>query len=408
VLGNAVVNKDLLVSGNIKVSHNSNIDGTLHVFGNTTLSGENSVISINNLLLVNANKKRNVFIDNSAFIQPYNGEPWQQHTTAAFLPNFTMQARAKATTDVVGIYGGHGVTVRKLQFTVNLPVNLGFNNVTHGNWIIDYGFQKKVNNVWNYVGWDRIQWIDPRHVVGYEGGDLIWTDTNIYTEVSVNPQLSVECAIGDKFRVRASYNHTTYGPYSLNAENQVKYSEEFTYYDYNENWADVDSTTPYNGSLVVSGGVGISANVNIGGSLQVLGNTISTSNLTGAFVVSGGIGVKGNSYFGENVTIDQTCTVNIVNALSDYRIKSNIINLPEILNVDNLRPVEYTNNLNNTRQYGFIAHEVANHIPHITKGEKDDAEYQSINYIGLIPLLVKEIQNAKKEIALLKSKLDLN
>ena len=113
-------------------------------------------------------------------------------------------------------------------------------------------------------------------------------------------------------------------------------------------------------------------------------------------------------YFGENVTIDQTCTVNTVNTLSDYRIKSNIINIPEILNVNNLRPVEYTNNLSNTRQYGFIAHEVAEYIPYITTGEKDQEVYQSINYIGLIPLLVKEIQNAKKEIALLKSKLDLN
>jgi hypothetical protein len=70
-----------------------------------------------------------------------------------------------------------------------------------------------------------------------------------------------------------------------------------------------------------------------------------------------------------------------------------------------LRPVEYTNNKNNLRQYGFIAHEVAECIPYITNGEKDHSEYQSINYLNIIPILVKELQNAKKEIAILKSKI---
>jgi hypothetical protein len=120
------------------------------------------------------------------------------------------------------------------------------------------------------------------------------------------------------------------------------------------------------------------------------------------------MGVKGNSYFGENVTIEQTCTVNIMNALSDYRLKTNVVNIPDEVNVDNLRPVEYTNKLNNLRQYGFIAHEVAEYIPYITNGEKDQSEYQSVNYISLIPLLVKEIQHTKKEIAFLKTKINLD
>jgi hypothetical protein len=164
-------------------------------------------------------------------------------------------------------------------------------------------------------------------------------------------------------------------------------------------------STDFFKSLVISADTTLSKNVNISGNVTITSNSISTSNLTGAFVVSGGIGIKANSYFGENVTIDKTCTVNTLNQLSDYRLKSNVVNIPDEINIDNLRPVEYTNNKNNLRQYGFIAHEVAECIPYITNGEKDHSEYQSINYLNIIPILVKELQNAKKEIAILKSKI---
>ena len=35
-------------------------------------------------------------------------------------------------------------------------------------------------------------------------------------------------------------------------------------------------------------------------------------------------------------------------------------------------------------------------------GEKDGEQLQSVNYTGLIPILIKEMQNLKKEIRLLK------
>jgi hypothetical protein len=50
-----------------------------------------------------------------------------------------------------------------------------------------------------------------------------------------------------------------------------------------------------------------------------------------------------------------------------------------------------TNQLN----IGLIAHEVQEHFPFLVTGNKDDSEYQSINYIGLIPLLIHEIKELK-------------
>ena len=51
---------------------------------------------------------------------------------------------------------------------------------------------------------------------------------------------------------------------------------------------------------------------------------------------------------------------------------------------------------------GFIAHELQEHYPELVTGEKDGENMQSINYIGLIPILVKEIQDLKKRIAQLE------
>jgi hypothetical protein len=46
-------------------------------------------------------------------------------------------------------------------------------------------------------------------------------------------------------------------------------------------------------------------------------------------------------------------------------------------------------------EYGFIAHELQTVYPELVKGIKDGVDYQSINYSGLIPLIVKELQEMK-------------
>lgn len=79
------------------------------------------------------------------------------------------------------------------------------------------------------------------------------------------------------------------------------------------------------------------------------------------------------------------------NATSDYRIKSNIEEINSTY-IDKLRPVTYTNNKNNNKEFGLIAHELQEHYPELVTGEKDSEKMQSINYIGLIPLLIREIQ----------------
>jgi hypothetical protein len=57
---------------------------------------------------------------------------------------------------------------------------------------------------------------------------------------------------------------------------------------------------------------------------------------------------------------------------------------------------------------GFLAHEVQEYFPFLVTGVKDGPETQSINYIGLIGLLTKEIQELKKRVSNLESESEKN
>lgn len=91
------------------------------------------------------------------------------------------------------------------------------------------------------------------------------------------------------------------------------------------------------------------------------------------------------------------------NQTSDYRIKKNVIDLKDTeMSVDKLRPISYYNSHSEKQDMGFIAHEVQAEFPFLVEGEKDGEDLQSLNYTGLIPLLVKEIQELKDRVKMLE------
>ena len=59
----------------------------------------------------------------------------------------------------------------------------------------------------------------------------------------------------------------------------------------------------------------------------------------------------------------------------------------------------YYNSLSKRDDIGFIAHKVQEQYPYLVNGEKDSADYQTLNYTGLIGILVREIQELKKKVA---------
>jgi hypothetical protein len=91
-------------------------------------------------------------------------------------------------------------------------------------------------------------------------------------------------------------------------------------------------------------------------------------------------------------------TAPIFNATSDYRIKDNVISLADCsFMIDPLRPVSYHNKITNQQDIGLIAHELQDHFPFLVTGEKDGETNQSVNYNGLIGLLIHEIQQLKQK-----------
>jgi hypothetical protein len=129
------------------------------------------------------------------------------------------------------------------------------------------------------------------------------------------------------------------------------------------------------------------ATLTTSGIVTVNNATASTSTSTGALQVSGGAGIAGQ--------------VNAAsfNATSDYRAKENITLLTDLsCNIDNLKPVRFYNKKTDRQDMGFLAHEVQEQFPFLVNGEKDGEELQTLNYIGLIGLLVKEIQELKAEV----------
>jgi len=94
---------------------------------------------------------------------------------------------------------------------------------------------------------------------------------------------------------------------------------------------------------------------------------------------------------------------------SDIRLKENIeeIDNDDIQKLYDLNAVEYNwkEDKDKNLHYGFIAQDVEKIYPHLTR-TKMMGEYLTVNYMELIPIMVKEIQNLRKELDSIKK--DIN
>ena len=177
------------------------------------------------------------------------------------------------------------------------------------------------------------------------------------------------------------------------------------------------SSSTTTGALIVNGGgVGITGAVNIGGIVKITNGASGGGPTLGALVVGGSVGIGGMISLGGHIasTSDTTSSFSgSLNALSftatsDYRIKQNARSICDdpSFNVDVLRPITYTNSRAGKQDIGFIAHEVGEHYPYLVNGEKDGENMQSLNYTGIIGILVKEIQELKKRVSDLENSAD--
>lgn len=185
-----------------------------------------------------------------------------------------------------------------------------------------------------------------------------------------------------------------------------------------------------NGRLYVMSDTSLNGNMSLGGNLVVNGNlsvnnyrtasvtnTITTNvfnvvedlSLNGRFFTSGDVSLGGRLFvqmdgaFNRNVTMSGNASALSFQTTSDYRIKENVRGLSGNITVDSLKPIQYFNTRARRLDIGFLAHEVQEDFPFLVEGEKDGENLQTLNYIGLVGVLVKEIQELKARVTMLES-----
>ena len=149
----------------------------------------------------------------------------------------------------------------------------------------------------------------------------------------------------------------------------------------------IGAKSTYTGSNQVVLGTNTETTI-IKGNLCIGGITSVTSpyivDISGSMIINGNLNISGN------------CTASSYTTTSDRRIKENIININET--IDLLKPRKYFNKLTKNEEFGLIADEVQEIYPHLVNGNKDDDKLQSVNYIQLIALLIKEVKDLKQKI----------
>ena len=210
--------------------------------------------------------------------------------------------------------------------------------------------------------------------IGYQAGDANTTGSNntylgAYADAT-GATFSSSTAIGANARITAS-NQIVLGTSMETINVPGKLS--------------INSDSSFNGNIDISGVLSVTSTI----STSVKNTTINNYNVA----VTNDISLNGNLKASGQITAAS------FNATSDYRIKSNILPLSDCsFEIGALNPVTYHNKITDREDIGFIAHELQPHFPFLVTGEKDGDAIQTVNYNGIIGLLVHELQQLKKNV----------
>ena len=132
--------------------------------------------------------------------------------------------------------------------------------------------------------------------------------------------------------------------------------------------------------------------------VSVAGTTVNTGNTLVARDISGDFNAGSVSV--TNLTASQTITAQDFNSTSDNKVKENIKTIENALGtVSALRGVSFDWKETGSSSYGVIAQELEEVLPTLVK----DGEIKSVNYNGLIGVLIEAVKELKKEIEDLKT-----
>ena len=164
------------------------------------------------------------------------------------------------------------------------------------------------------------------------------------------------------------------------------------------------STGSSGGIVTASDNVGIITYYGDGSNLSGIGgapggagsNTQVVYNNSGSFA-----GSSNFTFDGTNVLIAGVCTAQDFNSLSDINYKENVNTVESALEkVNQLRGVKFDWKESGLPSYGVIAQELEKVLPELVHG----SDPKTVNYNGIIGVLIEAIKELSKEVSDLKEK----
>jgi len=397
--GNLVVNRNTKIYGSIYGLYDTSLNGNVVVGGNVTVNGYSNFISdvsLNGNLVVNRNTK--------IYGNIYGLSDTSLNGNVVVGGNVTVNGYSNFISDVS--LNGNLVVNRNTKIYGNIyglsDTSLNGNVVIGGNVTVN-GYSKFISDV-SLNG----NLVVNRNTKIY-GNIYGLSDTSLNGNVVVggNLYLNGKCGIGTIspsgslhiYESTGSIGTANSGSLVISHENLAgsssivflsKYNRgyDFGYIRYRDDLN--DSINQEQGRLEIGteNEAGASGGSNDALILQKNGGYVGIGTSTPTYKLDVSGSVQATSY----------------NATSDYRLKNNINQLPQSYSVDILKPVEY-DLVGGKHDMGFLAHEVQEEFPFLVSGKKDGETMQSINYNGFIALLVKEIQDLKSGMKVLKEQI---
>ena len=144
----------------------------------------------------------------------------------------------------------------------------------------------------------------------------------------------------------------------------------------------------YNSVCRAAIGFATSGNIQIKTHEDVVGFTINGSSGR----IGSGTENPEEAFHSTNCLIDETVSVVQLTGASDLRLKTDIQNIDDSRGIYDLEPVQYNweRNPDGSVHFGFIAQELMKRYPNLVK--VDSEGLHSIDYLGLVPLMIKELK----------------